>query len=62
MDKTDAQGWTEEPSAKAQEDALDSASVEVIPEDEVASDKTAEQGSAEEPSAKAQDAMLNQQS
>lgn len=64
MDKTDAHGIVEEPSAKAQEDALKAAenAVEVVPEDQVAADKTAEQGSVEEPSAKAQKAMLDQQS
>lgn len=61
---TDSHGSVEEPSAAAQvQAALDAdATVEVIPEDEVASNPTAEQGSAAEPSAAAQKAMLDEQS
>lgn len=62
MNKTDAHGIVEEPSAKAQVEAMDNAdnTVEVFAEDEIAKDPTAEQGFTEEPSAAAQEDMLDQ--
>lgn len=62
MNSTDSHGIVEEPSAKAQEEALKAAenATGAVVEDEVAANPTAEQGSAAEPSAEAQKAMLNE--
>lgn len=62
MNNTDSHGIVEEPSAKAQEEALKDAeeTTEVVIDDGIAAFPTAEQGSAAEPSAAAQEAMLDE--